>query len=96
MGLLPPLDGLGDGLLPRGGESLAAESAITVGLSIPKTTSTGGLSSGSAAAVSLTSVACISPANPTSDSGYSVDYPEERVEGFQVTVFVGEERATPP
>lgn len=37
----------------------------------------------------------ISPTpNPASDSGYSVDYPEKRAEGFPVTVFVGEELAT--
>ena len=29
-------------------------------------------------------------------SGYSVDYPEEGAEGFQVAVFVGEDRATRP
>ena len=31
-----------------------------------------------------------------SGSGYSVDYPEEGAEGFQVAVFVGEDRATRP
>ena len=34
--------------------------------------------------------------NPASDSGYLVDYPEERAEGIQMTVFVGEERVSRP